>query len=66
MTAIIAATAGVSYADGMRGWYLVSVWLHLLAAMTWVGGMIALVVAVVPYLVRCSAESVAPNRGRCD
>lgn len=33
----------------MRGLYLASVWLHILAAMTWVGGMVAFVVLVMPY-----------------
>lgn len=32
--------------------YLVSVWLHILAAMTWIGGMIFLVVVLVPMLRR--------------
>ena len=36
----------------MRGLYLLSVWLHVLAAMTWVGGMVTFVVAVMPYLRR--------------
>ena len=36
----------------MRGVYLVSVWLHILAAMTWVGGMVIFVVAVMPYVRR--------------
>jgi putative copper export protein len=33
----------------MRGVYLASVWLHILAAMTWIGGMVAFVAAVMPY-----------------
>jgi copper resistance protein D len=33
----------------MRGVYLASVWLHILAAMTWVGGMVVFVAAVMPY-----------------
>lgn len=33
----------------MRGLYLASVWLHILAAMTWAGGMVAFVVLVMPY-----------------
>lgn len=33
----------------MRGIYLVSVWLHILAAMTWMGGMVVFVAAVMPY-----------------
>jgi uncharacterized membrane protein len=32
--------------------YLASVWLHILAAMTWVGGMVTFVVAVMPYVRR--------------
>ena len=36
----------------MRGFYLVSVWLHILAAMTWVGGMVIFVAAVMPLLRR--------------
>jgi len=33
----------------MRALYLASVWLHILAAMTWVGGMVTFVAAVMPY-----------------
>jgi len=33
----------------MRGVYLASVWIHILAAMTWVGGMLAFVLMVMPY-----------------
>lgn len=36
----------------MRGFYLASVWLHILAAMTWLGGMVVFVVAVMPYFRR--------------
>jgi len=36
----------------MRGIYLVSVWLHILAAMTWMGGMVIFVAAVMPYFRR--------------
>lgn len=38
----------------MRGLYLASVWLHILAAMTWAGGMTALVILVMPYFRRQS------------
>jgi uncharacterized membrane protein len=41
----------------MRGWYLVSVWLHVLAAMTWVGGMVLLVIAIMPYVRRQDAAT---------
>ncbi len=33
----------------MRGIYLASVWFHVIAAMTWTGGMVAFVVLVMPY-----------------
>lgn len=36
----------------MRGIYLAAVWLHILAAMTWAGGMVAFVVLVMPYFRR--------------
>lgn len=36
----------------MRGLYLISVWMHVLAAMTWIGGMVVFVTAVMPYFRR--------------
>ena len=36
----------------MRGLYLTSVWLHVLAAMTWIGGMVVFVAAVMPWFRR--------------
>ena len=33
----------------MRVVYLASVWLHIVAAMTWIGGMVVFVAAVMPY-----------------
>jgi copper resistance protein D len=36
----------------VRALYLISVWLHILAAMTWVGGMVIFVAAVMPFLRR--------------
>ena len=44
----------------MRAVYLASIWLHVLAAMTWVGGMVLFVVAVMPYFrARPEAEKSA-------
>lgn len=37
---------------GVRGIYLASVWVHILAAMTWAGGMVAFVALVMPYFRR--------------
>ena len=39
----------------MRWLYLASVCLHILAAMTWIGGMVIFVAAVMPW-VRCLDE----------
>jgi hypothetical protein len=49
MTAVIPARPAGSYARNMRGVYLASVCLHVVAAMTWVGGMVIFVAAVMPY-----------------
>ena len=43
----------------MRGVYLISVWLHIMAAVVWVGGAIFLVVALVPAIRRPEFAGVA-------
>ena len=42
----------------MRGLYLVSVWLHILAAMTWVGGMVIFVAAVMSSRIPLTAQEL--------
>lgn len=44
----------------MRVLYLVSVWLHILAATVWVGGMAFLVLVLVPWLRRAGPELAGP------
>ena len=41
----------------MRWLYLASVCLHVLAAMTWVGGMVIFVVAVMPWVRRLDGQN---------
>ena len=51
---------GARIVPPMRYLYLTSVWLHVIAAMTWIGGMLIFVLAVMPWL-RTFAE---PERQR--
>lgn len=44
----------------MRGWYLASVGLHLLATIFWIGGMLFLALAVVPVVRQPSFRSISP------
>ena len=48
MTGVIGASARLARRCLVRWVYLVSVWIHLIAAMAWVGGMVLFVVAVRP------------------
>ncbi|MEX0803458.1 MAG: CopD family protein [Candidatus Binatia bacterium] len=43
----------------MQGFYLVSVWLHIMAAVVWVGGTIFLVIVLVPAIRRAQFAGVA-------
>src|SRR5690606_27326017 len=43
----------------MRSLYLLSVWIHILAATVWIGGMLFLVLVVVPWLRKGSRSDVA-------
>ncbi len=45
----------------MRIFYILSVWLHILAAATWIGGMIFLALAVVPLLRRPEYGGIAAS-----
>ncbi|HKU41886.1 MAG TPA: DUF4149 domain-containing protein [Polyangiales bacterium] len=50
----------------MRGLYLISVWLHILAAVVWIGGMTFLVLVLVPWLRsnRTRAAGILTDTGR--
>ena len=39
----------VQWPDSMYTLYLISVWLHVLASMVWIGGMVFLALVLVPY-----------------
>ncbi len=43
----------------MKALYLFSVWLHILAAMVWIGGMVFLVVVLVPFIRQPAYRSIA-------
>lgn len=42
----------------MHTWYLISVWLHILGAIVWIGGMVFLGVVIVPILREAPFEQV--------
>ncbi|MEO8900991.1 MAG: CopD family protein [Polyangiaceae bacterium] len=43
----------------MRALYLVSVWIHIVAATVWIGGMLFLVLVIVPWLRRGNKSNAA-------
>ncbi|MDR5694028.1 MAG: DUF4149 domain-containing protein [Armatimonadota bacterium] len=45
----------------MRALYLLSVWLHILAAATWIGGMIFVAAVLIPVTRRSEYRAVAPS-----
>ncbi len=45
----------------MRALYLLSVWLHILAAITWIGGMVFLVLILVPVIRRPIYHGIASD-----
>ncbi|HXG50058.1 MAG TPA: DUF4149 domain-containing protein [candidate division Zixibacteria bacterium] len=45
----------------MRGLYLLSVWLHVLAAAVWIGGMTFLALALVPEVKRLESRTLAAS-----
>jgi uncharacterized membrane protein len=49
----------------MHGVYLLSVWLHIMAAIIWIGGMIFLVIVLVPAIRRPEFGAVAAALVRC-
>lgn len=50
MTAVIQRPTVRGYRAAMRWLYLTSVWIHVMAAMTWIGGMLLFVLAVMPWM----------------
>jgi uncharacterized membrane protein len=56
MTVVMACSGPTGYAWHVRFAYLISVWLHVLAAMTWVGGMLTFVAAAMPWARRQGEE----------
>jgi putative copper resistance protein D len=43
----------------MHGLYLLSVWLHIMAAVVWIGGTIFLVIVLVPAIRRLEFRDIA-------